>query len=636
MDIKYTIIGTAGHIDHGKSALVKALTGTDPDRLTEEQQRGMTIDLGFAFLNEHTAIIDVPGHERFIKNMVAGVSAIDLVMFVIAADDGVMPQTREHLDILNLLNVKHGLIVITKVDLVDADWLAVVEEDILNLVSGTFLESAPVLPVSSVTGAGIDTLRQKLIEKTQSIPGRRNHGVFWVPIDRSFSIKGFGTVVTGSVLSGDTSVGATLELLPSGKQVKVRGLQTHGKTTKQVQIGERAAINLANIAKDEIFRGDVLASSKYFKASNLFDGTLQLLKTAGKPVKNQARVRVHIGTREILGRLRLLDRDSLEPGEHCYVQLKLELPAVAMRRDPFVIRQYSPLVTIGGGIILDTNPKPRKRFHAETLQNLRSLEKEDPGETLTMLLLSESKTGINAADLERVSGLETSVMNKHLQILLDQNVIVNVGSGKKPIYCHQSSLALYKEQIVNSLSQFHADEPLRYGINKAELKLKSGIQLPLLFEFVLQDLNRSGEIEIQSNLIKLAAHQIQMSPEDKKVAEQIIATLRNAGYSPPGVKELAGSLNISPGICDKILGALYGLGDMIRLDNEISYLRETLESAKSMLVQYLHDNKEITVSQYRDLLNTTRKYSLVLLLYFDQTGITIRVDDVRLLNEDSL
>ncbi|MBN2410554.1 selenocysteine-specific translation elongation factor [candidate division KSB1 bacterium] len=634
--MKYTIIGTAGHIDHGKSALVKALTGTDPDRLAEEHERGMTIDIGFAFLNDYIAIIDVPGHERFIKNMVAGVSTIDMVVLVIAADDGIMPQTREHLDILTLLQLKHGIIAITKKDLVDDEWLEIVKEETANLVKGTFLQHAPVKTVSSVTGEGINDLSELIKQTANKIESRKDRGLFWMPVDRSFSIKGFGTVVTGSVLSGQVSPGDTVELLPRQKKIKIRGIQTHGKAAENVRIGERGALNLANISKDDIQRGDVLASINQFTPSNIIDVQVNLLKNAKKALNNRSRVRVHIGTREIIARIKLLDKDKLEPGTGGFAQLQLEDYIVSMRRDPIVIRQYSPLITIGGGIILDTNPKPHRRFHQETLDHLKSLEKQDPVDVILTVLLSQKTSGLRIPELEKLTGYDPNNLQNILTQPSLQKQILKLGPDKNPVYCHRIIFEKLKENIINTITAFHKREPFRPGMNKAELKIKSTNNSSPLFENVLTELVNEGTVIEDSNLVKLSTYRITLSEKDKTISAAVRDTLISANFSPPSVSELAQKMNISVEDTQRILGAMYGMGDIIWLDNEIFFHKQILEKAKKLLISYLLKNSEITISQYRDQLNTTRKFALALLLYFDSRGLTTRVEDVRIINDDKI
>ena len=366
------IIGTAGHIDHGKSALVKALTGTDPDRLAEEHLRGMTIDIGFAFLNENIAFIDVPGHERFIKNMVTGASTIDVAMLVIAADDGIMPQTREHFEILKLLGIRHGIVVVNKIDLVQPDWLEMVVEDIRQLVEGSFLENAPLFKTSTVSGAGIAELRRFLIELPNQIPEVHSTGLFRLPVDRVFSIKGFGTVVTGTVLSGEIKVGEEIEIMPSGKRAKIRSVQSHNQPLDSVARGQRAALNLVGISKEQIERGMIIAPPGAFVKTNLLTVYIESLPSA-PPIEYNDQLRLHLGTGEYIVRIRLIGRDRLFPGKQGVAQIVLDQPISAGFRDHFILRSYSPLVTIGGGIVLENSPEPLRKKNKETAAELERL-----------------------------------------------------------------------------------------------------------------------------------------------------------------------------------------------------------------------------------------------------------------------
>ncbi|MEJ2636412.1 MAG: selenocysteine-specific translation elongation factor [Calditrichia bacterium] len=373
------VIGTAGHIDHGKTALIQALTGINTDRLKEEQERGITIDLGFAHFSDNVTIIDVPGHERLIKNMVAGVSTIDLVLFVIAADDGIMPQTREHLDIVKLLGISHGIFVITKIDLVDEEWLLMVEEEIGNLLKGSVFENAPVLKTSAVTGEGIEDVRKTIFESLKQIERREDDGIFRLPIDRVFGKPGFGTVVTGSVLSGQIDAGGAVEILPELIPARVRGLQSHDRPVESVSMGDRAALNLTGIGNDQLHRGQVIAQAGYYRAVQSFNARLTPLPDETVLIKNRMRVRIHLHTAEIFARLVLPELKALDPGQSAMVQFRLEKPVYASFGDHFIIRQYSPQITLGGGIVLETNPpKYRKRHHDLFVQRLENLESDDP------------------------------------------------------------------------------------------------------------------------------------------------------------------------------------------------------------------------------------------------------------------
>ena len=630
--MSHIIIGTAGHIDHGKSSLVKRLTGTDPDRLSEEQERGMTIDLGFAFLTDNIAFIDVPGHEKFIKNMVAGVSTVDMAMLVVAADDGVMPQTREHLDILSLLQVREGVIALTKIDLVEPDWIALVEEDIRSLVKGTFLEKAPIFRVSSATGAGVDALREALIQMADRAHGRKDRGVFWMPVDRSFTIKGFGTVVTGSVLSGQVAVGESVELLPAQRVVKIRGIQTHGKAVEAARLGDRAALNLANISKDEIERGDVLATPEYFEPSRIFDVRFHLLRSAQRPLKHRTRVRLHVGTREIMARIRPLDAEVIEPGQSAFVQLFLEEPAVAIRRDPFVIRQYSPPITIGGGTILDTNPVRHKRFDAGVLERLAALEEHDPTEVVVSALLARP-IQTDLKELIRASGISEAELIKILDGLVQQGLVIRWGPANNPFFFHSLQMDRLKERLLNALEEFHRKEPLRPGMSKAELRNQLGEGLAaVLFERALEGLKVEGKLDESQQWVKLKAHQIRLSENERELADVLTKELLSRRFATPSEEELSRTASAPVQEVRRVLGALQGLGDVVRIEGNIYFHHEAVEEAREKLIRFGRQNEEISVSQFREMLGTSRKYAMALLTYFDQIGLTERVGEVRLVH----
>ena len=626
------IIGTAGHIDHGKSALVRALTGTDPDRLREEQERGLTIDLGFAFLSEEVAFIDVPGHERFIKNMVAGVSTVDFVLFVVAADDGVMPQTREHLDILNVLQLKRGIIAVTKIDLVEPDWVELVHEDIRQLTMGTFLENAPFYDVSSVTGQGIDELKNGLLAQIKQAPPRKDRGIFWLPVDRSFTMKGFGTVVTGSVLSGKTHVGESLELLPQKRTVRVRGLHSHGHKVDEVSIGMRAAINLVGVEKSEVQRGDVLVTLGYYVPANILDARLRLLKSARKPLQNRTRVRIHLGTREVIGRVILLDSEVLEPGADAYVQLRLEKMAVASRLEPFVIRQYSPAVTIGGGAILDPNAKRHRRFEKSTLEHLQSLQREDPIEVVEGQLLAMELKALKVEEIATQTGLQRSVVQNAVSTLLEQGKIFQVGSQKSPAFVHVVHFDTLKRRILETLTQFHEREPLRLGVSKAELVtlVDPNLSNQVLDKAVVQLIN-AKEIEEKGATLKLTQHEITLSPEDEALCEKLNKVIQQSGFATPSVEEMCEQVGVLTDKMAKLLGAMQGRGDVLKLEGELYFHPTRVNEAKEKLRAFFADHEELSVSEFRELLGTSRKYAMALLIYFDDMGVTERVGEYRIL-----
>ncbi|MFQ5823249.1 MAG: selenocysteine-specific translation elongation factor [bacterium] len=629
----HIIIGTAGHIDHGKTALVKALTGVDTDRLKEEKERGLTIDLGFAHFGEKATIIDVPGHEKFIRNMVAGVSTIDFVLFVVAADDGVMPQSREHLDILKILQVKHGIIVITKMDLVDEEWLSLVKEDVRNLVQGSFLKEAPIIAVSSTTGKGVSELKSTIEAYLQRIQRKQDTEIFWMPVDRSFTMKGFGTVVTGSVLSGRAQVGDSLELLPKRKIVKIRGLQSHGHAVEKVTTGDRAAINLQAIDKDQVQRGDVLATPNYFTPSQRFDGHLQLLESAPRALKPRTRVRLHVGTTEVMARIMPLKVLKVAPGESAYVQFQVERPAVARRLDPFVIRQYSPTITIGGGVIIDANASRHKTSDPSVMQILHALEKENPREVIEGIIFS---TDFSLQTLEQLSSV-TATSKETVQQLLDElekehKLIYLKKEGQKAVV-HAKNFRELKDLLVRELREFHKQNPTKLGISKAELHkiLKQRIEQDLL-NFTLEDLKNNNQLTETSGLISLKDYEISLSPEQQQLRKKIEQLLFNERYATSSEKEMAEKFSVKPHLVQEVLTLMIGLGEVIRVESSIYFHTNRVKEAKEKVVSFLNKNKEMTVSQFKDLLEgTSRKYAMPLLNYFDGIGVTKRVEDVRIL-----
>ncbi|NIV92008.1 selenocysteine-specific translation elongation factor, partial [candidate division KSB1 bacterium] len=503
----HVIIGTAGHIDHGKTALVKVLTGVDTDRLKDEKARGLTIDLGFAHIGDRATIIDVPGHEKFIRNMVAGVSTVDLVLFVVAADDGVMPQTREHLDILKILRIKKGIIAITKSDLVEAEWLSLVKEEVSNLVQDTFLATAPMIAVSSTTGDGISELKSELENELVNLKLERDRGMFWMPVDRSFTMKGFGTVVTGSVLSGETQVGTSLELLPHQKLVKIRGLQSHNETVEKVTAGDRAAINLQAVEKQEIQRGDVLAEANYFKPSQRMDAKVELLPSAPRALKSNARIRLHLGTTEIMARISILKQKKIEPEESAYLQFHLEKPACSRRLDPFVIRQYSPMMTIGGGTILNPNAPRHKLSDPTVLEELKALEKENPEEVIEHKLLSANFTPLTVERIVSEIAVPKDTTQQILQDLENQDKVVTISKNAQISVIHRNNFDKLVELIKNTLAEFHKKNPTKLGLNKTEMtkSLKTKVDGELL-DYALTDLKNRKLLKETEGSVSLYDH----------------------------------------------------------------------------------------------------------------------------------
>jgi len=632
MNSRHFILGTAGHIDHGKTSLAKALTGVDTDRLPEEKARGLTIDLGFAHYGDNVTIIDVPGHEKFVKNMVAGVSTIDLVLFVIAADDGIMPQTREHLEILELLQVRHGIIALTKKDMVDEEWVVLLRDEIRQFVSGTFLERSPIISVSSMTGEGIADLKETIRVFLNELSSRADRGVFWLPLDRAFTMKGFGTVVTGSVLSGEAAVGDSLEILPAKKTVRVRGLQRHGKSVSSVRIGDRAAVNLLGVSTEEVSRGQVLTLPNYFAPSQRLNCRIRLLASAPSPLRERTRVRMHIGTAEILARIIPIGQKEISPGSDGYAQLVLEKPAAARRLDPLVLRRYSPPRTIGGGIVLEAQAAQlgRDRWNAALVEKLRNLEREDPAELFVAQLLQPGRYVVSLDQVAAGSGARKEDLQKLVTSLQTAGTVFAI--GKRGVV-HKLRIEGLQSQIEEVLKEFHEAHPAQSGLRKAELANHlPALADAALLNFMIELLKSYGQIKEQDAMIALADHEIRLTPQQEELRKRVDKQLYAEAYSTSSAAELAGKLNVSQKEIDEIISLLLASRDVIRLEEGIFIHKLRIHEAREKVVALLHAQKQMTVSQFKDLLgNTSRKFAVPILEYFDGEGVTERQGDVRVL-----
>ena len=629
----HTVIGTAGHIDHGKTLLVKALTGTDTDRAPEEKARGITIELGFAFLGEEATIVDVPGHERFVKTMVAGVSAIDVALLVIAADDGVMPQSREHLDVLELLGVRRGIVVVNKADLVDEDWLQLVEEEIAELVAGTFLEGAEVARVSALTGAGIEELRQALEKLIAATGEKRAEGPFRLPVDRAFVVKGFGMVCTGTVLSGELPGSGSVEVQPGGRRLRVRGLQKHGRAVPSVAAGDRAAVNLPGIEQEEIRRGDVLCEDGVFAPTFMADARLRLLPSCPRELVQRARVRLHLGTAEVLGRVVLLDREVLLPGEQGWVQLRLESPVLAAWGDRFVIRRYSPALTIGGGRILNPHPEKHTGSGDGVVAALQGLDVAEPAAAVAPLVgLSRdgmAREGKLAGDLG-IAGDRLSVRLAAMEVAGD---LVRTAVDNEPCVVPGEVWWRTAEEMRTLLAAFHEDDPLRAGMNREELRKNCAFALAAeLFERILEREEREGRVAVSGSAVRLAGHEISFTEEETGLRGRIEAELRKGKLEEiPDAGGLAPRLGADPGQVERILRALQSLGVVVHIEGSLVLHEARLRAVREQLRSYLERRGEIAVSQFRELIGSNRRWALALLNHFDGEGFTIRRGDVRVL-----
>jgi len=622
----YNVIGTAGHIDHGKTALVKALTGIDADRLKEEKERRITIDLGFAFLNERIAFVDVPGHERFVKNMVAGVTGIDLALLVVAADDGIMPQTREHLDILRLLKIRKMVVALTKTDLVDEEWIALVAEEIRALLTGSEYESSPVVAISSVSNDGIEELKSVLISEIESIAGERVPRPFRMPVDRAFTMTGFGTVITGTVTAGELTASGDIELLPAMKPLRIRGLQSQNTQVEKIYAGERAAINITGVQRDDIRRGDVAALKGHLKPSRTVNCFLHYLPSAEEPLKYRERVRFHSGAAEIIGRVVLLDRDSLEPGGNAPVQIQLEKPVAAASGDRFIVRRYSPLYTIGGGEILETDaakPKRNRRKIAEYLVNFNRLPLK---ERITAYVTKAGINPLSTRDIARQFSLHAGQIEKWLK---------ETSAAVQPVHTETGCLWIGKKafdsftvHVTDVLDEYHRNNPAKPGMNRLELVKAAGADVhAAVWKSVIDSLADARRIIITKDKIKCAG----FTPAAGQLKNRLLDYIRSRGVQAPTFDEAADELGAGEPAIRSVVDVLVDEGSAAVVEKKFIYPNTEIERVKAVFAELAREKKSVTLGEFRTALHTSRKYALPLLDYFDETGFTARVGDARVL-----
>jgi selenocysteine-specific elongation factor len=635
--LKQIILGTAGHIDHGKTSLIKALTGIDTDRLKEEKLRGITIELGFAWLDlpsgQRVGIVDVPGHEKFVKNMVAGASGIDLVALIIAADEGVMPQTKEHLDICQILNVKHGLVVLTKADMVDEEWLEMVSDDVHEFLEGTFLEGAPILPASSLTGEGIPELIQALETLCEAVPERPSSGLFRLPVDRVFTMKGFGTVVTGSLVSGRVHVGETVMVYPSGIQSKVRGIQVHGHAVDQATTSMRTAINFQGIERNAIARGDVVGGVGALKPSYMVDALLAYLPSNEKPLKNRTKIRFHTGTSEILGYAILLNRDELPPGETAIVQFRLDTPVTVVKDDRYVIRSYSPIRTIGGGQILDPIPDKHKRFRELLVTGLMDLAEAPPEEVITYHVKESGTSGTRPGELVLRTNISEKKLKGHLENLLSRKTISQV-DRENPRFIHGSVFDDLSRNVVKILEGYHKSYPLKAGMSRQGLLSKVSPSLDSrLFNLVIQDLAKGNKVVQDKEVIRLAEHKVALEADQMDIRQRIEKAYLESGLEPPYFRDLMTSLGQNSARTKDLLGLMLEEGTLIKVKEDLFFHKSVIDDLKKGLVSYLKANGEISTPQFKEMTGVSRKYTIPLIEFFDASKVTIRIGDIRRLRE---
>jgi len=630
--LKHIIVGTAGHIDHGKSSLVEALTGTNPDRLQEEKRRGITIDLGFAFLDEpgvRFGFVDVPGHEKFVSNMLAGAAGIDLVLLVIAADESIKPQTREHFEICRLLGVKRGIIALTKSDLVDADTLLLAQMDVQDYVRDSFLEKAPIIAASSKTGAGLAELKTALLEESNLVTGKDSAGILRLPIDRAFSIKGFGTVVTGTLIEGSVAVGDEVELLPEKTRLRVRGVQSGGKATLRATAGQRTAVNLAGIEHAAIARGMSLAAPGRFRTTHRVDVRLELLASAPL-VKQRARVHFHCGTFETIAEVRIHGADELRGGMNGFVHLRLQAPATILPGDRFIVRQFSPVVTIGGGIVLDNLARRPAAKDTGRISFLETLEKWDKSETLHAMAV-RAPFGLGYGEIaartawtdDLIRSLASKEEGKRLKIISHSPLLI---VGLK-------SFGELRQRITTALESFHKENPLSGGIPREELRAKSARRVKQeIFRAALEHLAKEQKLVLQGETVKRAGAEVTLLPEEQRARDQIENAFASAGLAVPPVKEVLAQLAVEAKRAEKLLQMLLKERKLQRVSADLIFHANALQEMRQKIAGYKKAKSErISVPAFKELAGISRKYAIPLLEYLDRERVTRRAGDERVI-----
>ena len=621
------IIGTAGHVDHGKTALIRALTGTETDRLKEEKERGISIDLGFASFRlpggEIAGVVDVPGHERFIHNMLAGVGGMDLVLLVIDVNEGVMPQTREHLAILQLLGIERGILVLTKCDLAEADWIDIVEEEVREEVAGTFLENAPCCRVSALTGDGLPQLVATICEQLKGISPKDADGPLRLPVDRHFTVSGFGTVVTGTLISGSVTGGDSVEVLPPGEVVRVREIQVHGRKTERASAGQRVALNLAGLDRARIERGAVVGTPGFFEQTGRLDARLTLLPTAPRPLKFRDPVHFYLGTARVVGLVALLDRDRLEPGESALVQIHLDRPLVAHRRDRFIIRSYSPMTTIGGGVVVDPAPAKHRRFRAEVMAALKELES---GEKSFLLQKLAEHEVLRLKELEQLAGLGQERIRDHLETLLGQGQAIQLGEQ----WLTAATLRSWRHRVSQGLQTYHAAHPHLPGMPRASVKgLLPAALTPKAFDALLEQMVAAGELAAGEEHLARPGFAPHLSAAQERLVEGIAEAYREAGAQAKNRQEMLDRLGIAPAAAEEIFAYLFAQGRLVRLNAESFLDAATYDQALALLRAHFAAQPTLTLAEFRDRLGSSRKLVQALLEYWDGLKYTLRRGDER-------
>lgn len=625
--MKNIIVGTAGHIDHGKTTLIKALTGRNTDRWEEEQRRGITIDLGFTYFDlkngDRVGIIDVPGHEKFINNMVAGVVGMDLVLLVVAADEGIMPQTREHMDILGLLGIKKSILVINKCDLVDEEWLELVEEEIQEELEGTFLEGAPVVKVSAATGQGLDELTDTIQQlMSDEVAAKDTQTIPRLPIDRAFTLSGFGTIITGTLISGTITREDVLEMYPIGKECKIRNIQVHGQNQDKCYAGQRVAINLSNVKKKEIRRGCVLAPKNSMKNTDLLDVKLKILEDSMRILTNHERLHLYTGTSEILCRAVLLDKEQIGPGEEGLVQLRLEEEIAVKRGDRFVVRFYSPMETIGGGIVLEPNPVRKKRFDAQAIEELKKKESGSLGDVMELQIKEHGDTMITLAELAKVMAHSVDELKEYLEELEESGTIFVFPMKKDTYLWHRDSEFAVRQKIEETLQKYHSEHPYRYGMKKAEIhntflkKIK-----PNIFDAYIERMTGENVYGRREEYLSLPGYEVPKDAMYLQTEKLIEDTFEKAGYDFVRFSEIDFG-KIPRQTAEDVVLMMIDEGKVLRINEEMFTMKHLMDEAKEKIQNHLKEENLITIAQVRDMFSTSRKSAKPILEYMDSIKVT--------------
>ena len=632
MDSKHVIVGTAGHIDHGKSTLVQALTEVHPDRLAEEKRRGITIDLGFAFLTldgVHFGFLDVPGHEKFVRNMLAGASGVDVVLLVVAADESIKPQTREHFDICRLLGIPQGLVVITKADLVEQDVLGLVRLEVEEFVRDSFLQDAPIIPVSSASGAGLDVLKVELRKAALLAPKKDAARYLRLPIDRSFAMKGFGTVVTGTLVAGSVKIEDEVELYPTGRRLRVRGLHSGGKAVERAVAGQRTAVNLAGIDHADISRGMSLAPPRIFEPTDRLDARVTVLLSA-RHLKNRARVHFHQGTAETVAEVILLEGGELAPGSSAYAQLRLKEKNLLLPGDRFILRQFSPVVTIGGGTVIDAKPARHRRSDASVIPALQALS-SGTREEILMTLVATKAGGLTESEIVVRTGWTEFETGGAVRKLTEQGRLRSI--AEQPLVLASSRVVVEcASKLLEAVDFFHRENPLLLGIPRQDLRGRSGNPRLELFETSLGDLRKAGILSIAGDLVQRAGRTMSLAPDEERAKELIEREFESAGLEVPSFATVLAKLPVESQRAQKILQILLREKVLVRVTGDLVFHRSAIARLRELLSRYRKEKgARLPIFVFKELTGVTRKYAIPLLEYLDRQQVTRRVGDQRVI-----